>query len=163
MLTRNINTAEGLVNGATRIVTDIKFSTSEIRFPSVICVKFNNTSIGKVVCKGDNTIHSSISIYPRQHTFLNAGRYIVRKQFPRILAWACTIHKVQGISLDKAVIDIGSTVFDYGMAYVALSRVRILSGLVLSRLDPFKIRASDVVLEEYERLRKLNRKNENYN
>lgn len=82
------------------------------------------------------------------------GRHVIRTQFPLILAWACTVHKVQGISLDKAVIDLGSSIFEYGMAYVALSRIRTISGLILVKFDPSKIKASNVVTKEYDRLKK---------
>lgn len=93
-------------------------------------------------------------ILPVESEFVYRGRHVIRTQFPLILAWACTVHKVQGISLDKAVIDLGSSIFEYGMAYVALSRIRTISGLILVKFDPSKIKASNVVTKEYDRLKK---------
>ena len=59
-----------------------------------------------------------------------------RAQIPLKVAYAITIHKSQGSSLDSALIDIGSSVFEYGQAYVALSRVRSLEGLFIHRFSP---------------------------
>jgi ATP-dependent exoDNAse (exonuclease V) alpha subunit len=65
------------------------------------------------------------------------------KQFPLRLAWGVTIHKSQGQTYDEVMIDIGAGAFAPGQTYVALSRVRSLQGLYLSRA----IRMSDVKID----------------
>lgn len=71
-------------------------------------------------------------------------------QYPLRLAWAITIHKSQGLTFDKAVIDAGDA-FAAGQVYVALSRCRSLEGLVLlSRIQPQAIQ-NDRTIVEYER------------
>ena len=68
--------------------------------------------------------------------------YVYREQFLLILAYAVTVQKRQGLSLDCAIVDLSDKVFSAGMAYVALSRVRSLAGLHLSAFDPKSIERS---------------------
>lgn len=74
------------------------------------------------------------------------------EQVPLIQAWAITIHKAQGVTLDMAEIDAGSGVFECGQTYVALSRVKSLAGLYLTSLDPGRIRVNRKVQEFYANL-----------
>ena len=83
--------------------------------------------------------------------------YVYRKQFPLILAYAVTIHKWQGLSLDCAIVDLSADVFSDGMTYVALSRGRSLDGLFLTVFDPQSIRVSVSSLGEVDHLRKTHR------
>jgi ATP-dependent DNA helicase PIF1 len=72
------------------------------------------------------------------------------QQVPLILAWALTIHKAQGATLDIAEVDVGSGIFECGQTYVALSRVKNLEGLYLSSFDARRIRINKKVQDFYE-------------
>lgn len=72
-----------------------------------------------------------IKVSPMDWTVEENGRLLARiSQLPLRLAWAITVHKSQGMSLEAATMDL-SDVFEFGQGYVALSRVRRLSGLYL--------------------------------
>jgi ATP-dependent DNA helicase PIF1 len=87
-----------------------------------------------------------------RHEWTNEESLIVRKQIPLRLAYALTIHKAQGASLDSALVDIGEATFEYGQAYVALSRVRSLEALFVHELDRRAFRVHKDVKEFYESL-----------
>lgn len=77
---------------------------------------------------------------------------VSRKQFPLKLAYAITIHKAQGATLDCALIDIGTSTFEYGQAYVALSRVKNLESLYIWDVEATAFRAHPKVLAFYNHL-----------
>jgi ATP-dependent DNA helicase PIF1 len=140
MLIKNLSRWCGLLNGATGTVTEFgEFKGVDVRD---ICsqnllpiVKFDSgrTMVIEpetwVVMEGDTVVAN-------------------RKQMPLLLAWALSIHKCQGMTLDKISTNL-SEAFGYGMVYVALSRVRSLDGLHLSGFTPSKIKAHPKVLLFY--------------
>ena len=79
-------------------------------------------------------------------------------QYPLRLAWAITIHKSQGMSLDSAEIDLSKT-FAYGLGYVALSRVRTLSGVRLVGFSQKALEVDPLALEIDEKLQEESEKN----
>ena len=72
-------------------------------------------------------------------------------QYPLRLAWAITIHKSQGKTFDKVIIDLGRGAFEHGQTYVALSRCRTLEGIVLKQaLRAQDVQVDDIIVEFYE-------------
>ena len=158
MLLRNTFTDEGLVNGAQGTVQGIEWGDESQIIPRGVYVLFDNPLIGQSLRhNSNNELHNSILIRPITANFY--GKFNVhwsRTQIPLTPCWATTVHKVQGITLQHAVIDIGSTVFTSGMSYVALSRIQNITGLAIQNLDTKKLKASDIVITEMGRLLQLN-------
>ncbi len=122
----DMESPEPIVNGSQGIVIDF--------VGGLPLVKFNNgakRTVGMHVWSSEN--HPTVGV----------------KQLPLIYAWAITIHKAQGVSLDMAQIDAGSNIFECGQTYVALSRVKSLDGLYLTAFDPQKIKVNRKVQEFY--------------
>ncbi|MCC2667191.1 MAG: hypothetical protein K0S63_1107 [Gammaproteobacteria bacterium] len=91
--------------------------------------------------------HKMIVAYPEEWKYEDNGAvHAMLTQVPLRLAWAITIHKSQGMTLDAAEIDLGDA-FEPGMGYVALSRVRSLSGLKLMNLNEMALKVCPKILE----------------
>ena len=133
MLRRNIDTSAGLVNGAIGTIRAIAKRHVSVQFDHMT----EPYNVEMVKCK----------------FMVMKNFYVYRKQYPLILAYAVTIHKCQGLSLDCAIVDLSDKVFSAGMAYVALSRVRSLSGLHLIEFHSKSLMVSISCLKEVNRLR----------
>lgn len=133
MLLKNLNFAKGLINGATGTVLELKKDKDEEH----ILVRFDN-GVEEIIQK---------------HTFeaYRDGDVVVsREQYPLRLAYGITIHKSQGMTLDKLIVDC-NRIFECGQVYVALSRVKSLDGLYLKSFNPRKVLANQKVIEFYSR------------
>lgn len=96
---------------------------------------------------------TEVTIEPEKFSIEVLGKTVAtRTQIPLALAWALSIHKSQGMSIDKVYLDL-SRVFEYGQAYVALSRARTLEGLKLAPFHPAVIKAHPQVIQFYDSLR----------
>jgi ATP-dependent DNA helicase PIF1 len=127
-----------LVNGSQGVIID--FQTGPTTSQPIPVVEFTNGIIAPI----------------RYHTWYSEKNPMVGiKQIPLIYAWAQSIHKSQGSTLDMAEINAGSDIFAEGQSYVALSRVRTLDGLYLKAFDPSKILVNKKVVEFYQKISTL--------
>ena len=140
MLQRNINCGDGLVNGARGQIVCFKWpgNASDQSKPGKLPVEVYDPNVGWIsrvpVSSGEQDV---VLIRPISAQFYGKeGTLLERMQIPLILCWVTTGHKVQGLLLDAPVIDLGVNVFEPGMAYVTLSRVRTFGGLALLNLNP---------------------------
>lgn len=132
ILLRNLSLASGLANGSRGVVLRFAPTTS---FP---VVRF--------------TTGAEVVITPETWSVSSGGRVVAsREQLPLDLAWALSIHKSQGMTLDRARIHL-SNVFEFGQAYVALSRCRSLQGMELRGFHAAQIKAHPRVVRFYEEL-----------
>lgn len=132
MCTVNLDMDNSICNGSQGIITDIKELANGTFLP---------------VVKFANGVEKIISLH-----YWQSEEYptLAIAQYPLSLAWALTIHKIQGATLNMAEMDIGQSIFEYGQTYVALSRIRSLDGLYLSAFNSKKIGANPKVKDFYD-------------
>jgi len=133
MCTYNIDLENGICNGSQGVIVDFKESIESpgIKLPVVL---FSN-GIKRII----NYQYWQNDEYPS----------IVVGQIPLCLAWALTIHKIQGATLEMADMDLGKSIFEFGQVYVALSRIRSLNGLYISEFYPHRVKANPIVKQFY--------------
>lgn len=130
MLLHNLSVELGLANGSRGVVTEFISGMPVVRFL--------------------NGVETSITRH--EWTIEEHGKPIATlSQIPLKLAWAVSVHKQQGATLDYAVIDM-TDIFEYGMGYVALSRVKNLEGLSIVDIAWNKIKAHPKALDFYNKL-----------
>ena len=127
MLITNLDQEKGLVNGSRGVVTGFK---ELVNWP-IVQFKNNHITIEEHVWKSEHE------------------KPVERSQIPLRLAYALTIHKAQGATLDCALIDIGANTFEYGQAYVALSRMKSLESLYIHEVTTGAFRAHPLVKKFY--------------
>ena len=125
MVTRNVNSELKLANGTRGVVVNM--------FPDHVVIQ---------------TLHGYREIRPFECINEN-DKHLVYSAIPLKLAWAVTIHKAQGVTLDCCKIDIGDSLFAYGQAYTALSRVKNLNGLCVMNIAKSAFKTHPDVLEFY--------------
>ena len=132
ILVINLNLEEGLANGSRGVVTG-----------------FSNN--GNPIVRFLNGTERAISVHEFESELSFAT--VTRQQIPLKLAWAITIHKSQGLTLDYVVTNLRS-VFIPSQIYVSLSRVKCLEGLFLTGINFGRVGCDPVVKEFYEQLQR---------
>jgi ATP-dependent DNA helicase PIF1 len=112
MLKVNLDTDLGLANGTRGVIIEIEPSLKVRWFNGIVTI-----------------------VEPYTWEIKDEDLILSRTQIPLVLAWALTIHKSQGSTLDYVICDLGESMFASGQAYVALSRVKTLNGLLISQLN----------------------------
>ena len=167
MVRVNVDVQAKIANGVCGTVKWIEYDVSPT-MPTVH-IMFDNSKVGEgkkhscaSACTTPCPLAGTVAIRAVEKEFIskkNKRRWVKRYMLPLQLAWASTVHKVQGMSLQSAYIwlEKASKFFSWqsGQAYTAISRLTSLAGLHFLAFNPQEIRTADNILEEYARLRAL--------
>ena len=173
-LSSNVDVSDGLTNGVfgtvSGIITSMHQSNDGNSFENVrvVLVRFDSERVGKQAKTRSlyrNIDASAVPISKSEVSFRTKRTdnentvNVNRKQFSLVLSWAVTIHKVQGMTMDRIVVDITREKGRYmnGQAYVSFSRVRTYDGLHIINYNHHQIRVSCQVKKEMDHLRKEKR------
>jgi ATP-dependent DNA helicase PIF1 len=132
MLTKNIWQSKGLYNGALGTVKALVYREGNRQpdsLPICILIEFDEYTGPSIV--PDRKI---VPIAPEAGVFdPRTGKTGTRVQFPLILGWAISIHKSQGLTLNRAILGIGDRESHHGITYVGCSRVKSYKGLAFDK------------------------------
>ncbi len=135
MLTTNLDVSDGLCNGVMGTVKMILTTKTELGQPQGVWILFDNAQVGtnsRLLSPPPATLpERCVCIVPHTEQFAFQSANITRHQYPLRLAWACTVHKTQGMTLQQCVVCFKGT-FLAGMQYVAISRVTSIAGLYIT-------------------------------
>jgi ATP-dependent DNA helicase PIF1 len=172
---RSLKSAQGKFKGSVEHLYDKYFGN--MRTPKVVTLKVGcqvivtaNVNIPEGICNGSRGVVSRFTEDREKLpvlTMSNGKEWVMKRkkwtvdldspnvklsysQIPLALGYAISIHKSQGMSLDRLITDLGPSVFAHGQAYVSLSRVRRLEGLSLKDFDVRSIKAHPSVRKFYE-------------
>ena len=158
MITSNINIEDRLINGQMGTVFGFHYSGHGSLL--TVYVKLDDSSAGLQTMRKDNyaLINNVVPVNKIENNiYITSLSFIKRVQFPLTLAWACTVHKVQGLTLPNIVFSFKlnkQRYFNNGQVYVALSRVRTINNLFIDGyISDSSVRADLSTLNEYQRLR----------
>ena len=157
MLTQNVDVSDRLANGQTGVVRHMKFNPGNSR-PKSIYVSFDDRSAGINIQRTDQYANANQCVpLTETEARVQVGVNFMRKQFPLMLAYSCTVHKTQGLEFPSILVSfqlLKQRQFNAGQVYVALSRCQSLNGLYTNgEIKKSCIRADNSALQEYERLR----------
>ena len=134
MLTSNLDIDSGLVNGSRGVVIEFIEDYPKVKFTNDV---------------------ELVITYESRNMEENGEVLLTACQIPLIIAYALTIHKSQGATLDCIEIDL-SRIFEYGHGYVALSRVKTIEGLYITNIDYTKLVAHPKAVQFYRKYTTIN-------
>jgi hypothetical protein len=143
--------------------------------PGVRVMYLNNTLFSQGICNGTIGIVTSVNpeekkctvvfscqdsfkeieVTPKYHSFYIDGHLCHRLQFPLLNAFAVTVHKAEGLTLQHVTAFLDEQMFDFGQAYVALSRATSWKNLCIRSLSRDAFLTDKRVVDEYKRLQNL--------